>query len=173
MNTRHHWRRCSMDWTGGARMPSSSGGEGVDRHIWLADQMVAEHDRIHVRAHETVEGFGWRAHDRLVANVKRRVQDDGNARETVEGLNQPVEPWIGGLGHGLDPGGAVDVGDRGNDSALRPDLRAEEHEGTRLIEIEVLARTFLEHGRRERPEPFAKLDLAADLIPPRSAPRLA
>src|SRR5713226_6552662 len=153
-------------------MPSSLVTDAFDGHIGLADQMIAEYDGIHVGSQKTVERFGRRADDWLVANVERRVQDDGNPSEALERLNEPVKPRIASLGHGLDTRRSVDVGDRRNGPALGPDLGDEQHERTRLIELEVLADALLEDGRREGPKSLAKLDFAVHLIAHGRTPRV-
>ena len=56
----------------------------------LFDEVVAEHERIHVLAEETLQGLLRRVHDGLAADVERRVEQDRHPGLLAESRNQVV-----------------------------------------------------------------------------------
>src|SRR5262249_16940593 len=88
----------------------------VPLDAWFADDMVAEHDRIHVGAHETFERLGGCADDGLVTHIEGGVQHDWHAGNASEGLDESIEARVRVFGYGLDARRSVDVRHGGNDS---------------------------------------------------------
>ena len=137
-----------------------------------------------MRPHEAAVRIGGRADDRLAAHVERRVHEDRAARQPLESLNQVVVIRVGVSGDGLDARRVVDVRNRRNirarhvelvDSPQPPLLVAhrdlalplhggdEQHVRGVAGELEVVVHPFAQHTGRERPEPFAELDLQIHL----------
>jgi hypothetical protein len=122
------------------------------------DQKIAQHKRIHLRPQKTVERFFRPAHDGFVV-VEGSVEHDRHTRRVGEGANQLPVAGIGFACDGLQAGGPVDVGRRGNLVALfwAHGIR-ERHERRGVRFREPLACGFREDGWREGAEDFAVLD---------------
>src|SRR5438132_1412476 len=54
------------------------------RLVLLVEQVMAEHEVVHVRAHEAQVGVVGGADDRLAPHVDRRIDDDGHAGQPLE-----------------------------------------------------------------------------------------
>jgi len=109
-------------------------------------RIAAEHEVIHLGAHETPVGIFRRARDGLTLQVQRRVDQDRDAGPTLEGPEKAVVDRVGLAGHGLHSRRAIDVSDRGNPRALfwphRHDL---EHVGALACDLEEARRVFDRH----------------------------
>src|SRR5262249_42580177 len=99
---------------------------------------------------EAVEGFSRSADDRFVL-VERCVEDHRYAREGAKTLDQAVISRVGSLSHRLQPAGAVDVGNSGDELPfLLADLEHLHHEGDGIIFFDPSGHSLLEHRWSER-----------------------
>src|SRR3954467_982477 len=76
---------------------------------FLAQEAVADRERLDLGAHEAAERVLRAADDRLAPHVEAGVHDDGGAGLALEARDQIVEARVGFLVDGLDACRVVDV----------------------------------------------------------------
>jgi len=74
---------------------------------------VSDHQVIHLGIHEASIGIVGCAYDRLAPYVERGVDQDRAVRQRFEGFEQLMQFRVAGVVNGLDPGGIIHMGDRG------------------------------------------------------------
>src|SRR5688500_700823 len=80
----------------------------------FAQQVWTEHEIIDVGPHEAAIRVFRRTHDRLAADVERRVHDHRTSGQRLERADQGMVIGIRLFAHSLQTGRIVDVRDRGN-----------------------------------------------------------
>src|SRR3954469_12000484 len=126
--------------------------------VATADDVIAEHERVHPRLRERLDRLLRRHHDRLVL-VERRVEQDRNAGESVELRDQAVIARVDVLLDGLHASRVVDVIHGGDQLALvGPRLVDEDHERRGVVLLVPRGGLLGEDARRERAERLAVLD---------------
>src|SRR5580704_7214187 len=131
---------------------------------WPGDQEIAENQRVHLRALETIESFFRAAYDGLIV-VEGSVEHDRHSGLSFKFADERVVTRIRLAGDGLQAAGAVDVRWRGNFVALLGFHGVREGHKRRWIRfLKPLASFFGEDRRCERPENFAMLDAAIESV---------
>src|SRR2546423_4324505 len=82
--------------------------------LTLQENEVADDEAVHLCSHETRESLRGRADDRLAADVETGVDEDGAARQALEGGEQLVIERVVLAPNGLHARRVVNVRDRGN-----------------------------------------------------------
>src|SRR4051812_9333685 len=161
---------------------------------FLAQEAVADRERLDLGAHEAAERVLRAADDRLAAHVEAGVHDDRRAGLALEARDQIVEARVGFLVDGLDACRVVDVRHRRDrrarhvqlldaeelllflghrDAVLLAYVGDQQHVRALALDLEVLRRVLGEHRRSERAERLAVLDLEVELPLHRGRTRVA
>src|SRR4051812_14376635 len=152
---------------------------------FLAQEAVADGERLDLGAHEAAERVLRAADDRLAAHVEAGVDDHRTAGLLLELAEQLVETRVGFLVHGLHARRVIDVRHRRNrrarnvelldaeellllfghgDAVLVADIGDQQHVGALAVDAEVLRRVFRQHRGREWTEGLAVLHLQVELL---------
>src|SRR5215475_5200996 len=127
-------------------------------------QIIFQHERVEARAFERPDRVSWAANDRLL-DVERRVEQSRDARQPPELFDQIPISRIGRAADGLRARSVVDVNDAGDALALTFGHSEDgHHKRVAAADAEYLRAGFFQHRRRQRPEPFAQLNLLVEQL---------
>src|ERR1700738_3961938 len=90
--------------------------------LGLAQHAVADYEHIQLVAHEAAESVFRCADDRLTAHVEAGVDQHRTPGPRLESREQPMKAGIGRRADGLNAGGIIDMGYRGNFRARNIEL---------------------------------------------------
>src|SRR2546423_633338 len=93
-------------------LPRQVFAESVLALLRLQENEVADDETVHLCSHEARESLRGRADNRLAADVETRVDEDGTARQALEGGEQLVIERVVLASNGLHARRVVNVRDR-------------------------------------------------------------
>ena len=126
------------------------------------NQVIAEHDRVHVGTQEAGNRFAGRPHNRLIF-IERGIEQNRNTRSPMELGNQLMVKRIGDAGDRLQTTAAIDVGHcRDQGMLLASDREYFLHVGSRLVDFKPLTDMLLEDAGGKRTELLPKFDPQID-----------
>src|SRR5688572_25904568 len=161
---------------------------------FLAQEAVADRQRLDLGAHEAAERVLGRTDDRLAAHVEARVDDHRASGLLLEAGDEVVVARVGLLVHGLHARRIVDVRDRRDrgarhvqlldaeelllllghcDAVLPGYVGDKQHVRALGVELEPLRRIIGKHRRREGTERLAVLDFQVERLLHRRRARVA